>query len=337
LPTPAPPVARRHQPPIMSTPPLCTPASLVTVKKFSFYPCGAACTSDGTAIVVRRHCKGIFRCRAELASFTCNAHYCSRSATNCSCPCAEREVYGATSLATARTLTNRTLLRVLAGRHAFAPALGLTRPLFAGCAAAYLDLGTNVGERIVQARAIGSLLAYCARTAAATSRVRRSRVVQLFEPLHFPGAQRPGQRWFTAHLGNISRARTCAAGFEPNPVHRRTLRALARRHRALGRHVRIDGSHCARPLPLPLHRCSVHTDGTRVPCCVLQVRIVEAAIGANNSVMRFFSDGHSGGDYVGASLLQWSRDHATYAQNSSVMVRAKLRRACHEPRCASVA
>ena len=163
-----------------------------------------------------QHCRALFRCSPGWPSFNCNAHYCSHLARNCSCPCPDRPEYAADAYSTARRLVNQSLLKDLSSfsAEAFQEALGLSQPLFSSsCRAGYLDLGSNVGERIVQ----------------------------LFEPLLHPGIARPGQRWFSEHLDqrNISRSDACAVGFEPNPVHRATLHRMVRKLRGLGRSARF--------------------------------------------------------------------------------------------------
>ena len=215
--------------------PLCTRGSLTTIRKFSFKPCKVRCTADGTGVVVAQHCRALFRCQHGHPSFNCNAHYCSHLATNCSCPCPDRQEYAADAYASSRRLVNQSMLEELTAStrpEAFQAALALTQPLFSSnCEAGYLDLGSNVGERMMQ----------------------------LFEPLLHPGVARPGQRWFGEHLDqrNVSRAHACAVGFEPNPVHRATLQRMMWKLSALGR----------------------------------TARVIEAAIGANNTVQSFYSDG----------------------------------------------
>jgi len=252
-------------------PRLCTEETLTLDHKWSFRPCKYQCTADGMGLHVSQHCSATFRCGGPAyeggvsVPFPCSGHYCSRSSTNCSCACSLHSDYSSSSWSSARSLVNRTLISKLrlrregSGQH-FLGALGLTRSLFDGCGAVYLDCGTNIG----------------------------SRLGALFD--EHPGVSRPGQSWFSKYLDqrNHTRAHTCAVGFEPNPIHRPTLQRIERHHRERGK----------------------------------RIKIVEAAIGANNSVQRFFSDGQqaSKANYWGSSLLMWSKEHVKHANSSSVLV-----------------
>lgn len=112
-------------------------------------------------------------------------------------------------------------------------------PLFRGCSAAYLDIGVNRGVKIEELLAASTVQGSFAR--------------------FFPAAEL---------------SRLCVVGFEPNPSHTPSLRALEARHRAAGR----------------------------------RVTILPAAISDRDGQATFWSDQDYRAGEWGSSLLRWQRE-----------------------------
>ena len=96
-----------------------------------------------------------------------------------------------------------------------------------------------------------------------------TRIEQLYRPRNPRYSQRQGV-FATDWFRNVTRDKICVLGFEPNPLHWPRLRELQNQHTAAGR----------------------------------KLVIFPAAISANNSVARFWSDNQHVRKYTGSSLLR---------------------------------